>query len=242
MVKKMCFVLTISMVICIFTLTPAFAAADKWSHAHNASGVSEAAVKVIKKIPLGGYDLIIAAFNPLTSIAGSGCTVEGGNTSFAYPSVYDQWYQNGGVTLTPASFELNNIVAHWFGEAPEPTSTKGTSGVSVQYKYELVPAASGGTQWAIKVYVPAVSNINAAGGLWEAANSGLTKVWYREICATSGGSLYCGPSIGRGSSALAGTSLNYTSSTTFYALNPLGWSNGVTPYIFVIGERKGKNR
>ena len=223
-----------------FTLSPALAARDTWTHNHNASGVSEAAVKVVKKIPFGAYDLVIATFNPLTSIAGSGCTVHGGTTSFSTGSNNDGWYQNGGVTITPASFELNKIVAHWWGEAPEPTSTKGTSGVSVQYKYELVPAASGGTQWKVKVYVPAVSNINAAGGLWEAANSGLTKVWYREVSADSGGSIYCGPSIGRGNAAFLLSGTTPASSTTFYALNPMGWGNGVTPYIFVLGDRKKK--
>jgi len=210
-----------------FLFTPmAMAAADHWSNAHNATGVSEAAVKVIKKIPLGPYDLIIATFDPVTTIAGSGCTQPNGVTSFKAGSA--AFYTNGGVTLNPSQFKLNEVLAYWFADGPTPVSTNGTTGVTGVWAYEWVPNAGAGvTVWKMRVM--------------QAGTSGFAT---SELVTTAGASVYVGkgkvwPANGANYYGIntAKTGTTVTSSTTFYAVKQMGWSAGVTPYIFVIGKK-----
>ncbi|MDD5245375.1 MAG: hypothetical protein PHU49_15310 [Syntrophorhabdaceae bacterium] len=209
-----------------FLFTPmAMAAVDHWENAHNATGVSEAAVKVIKKIPLGPYDLIIATFDPVTTIAGSGCTVEGGTTCFKAGSA--AFYTQGGVTLMPSQFKVNEVLAYWFADGPMPVSTHGTTGVTGVWAYEWVPnAGSGVTIWKIRVM--------------QAGTSGFAT---SELATTSGNSIYVGKAkifpryANYYGINTASTGTTVTSSTTFVATKQMGWSAGVTPYIFIIGKK-----
>ncbi|MDD5006828.1 MAG: hypothetical protein PHC68_00330 [Syntrophorhabdaceae bacterium] len=214
-------------IVCVMFLwvIPAIAADDHWSNAHNATGVSEAAVKVIKKIPLGPYDLIIATFDPVTTIAGSGCTVEGGATSFKGGSA--AFYVGGGVTLSPSQFRLNEVLAYWFADAPMPVSTHGTTGVTGVWTYKWVPnAGSGVTVWKMQVLAAGTSGFATSEYVSASGNSifvGKAKVFPREAN-------YYGINTAK-------TGTTVTSSTTFYATKQLGWSGGVTPYMFILGKR-----
>lgn len=213
---------------------PALAAqSGPYERAYNYSGLSEVAVKVLWSEPIGKYDLVYFTVNPVVGITGSGCTVESGTTSL--PSAPDgevllPYYANGGVTLVPASLKLNEVIAFWQADNPKiDNKSAGISGASNAYTYEWVSGAgSGATNWKLKVYK-----------LTTIASSSGTTVYYDELTTTSGGSIYVGPTWGMNSSTLglSGSSLSYTSSTTFYASHQLGWWTGITPYFFALGKR-----
>jgi len=225
----------------------ALAMADKWTHAHNKSGLSEAQVQVLKKIPFGEYDYIVARFNPLTSIGGSGCTVVNGTTSFP-TGPGDYWYTAGGVTMNPSQFKLNKILSYWFTEETD-CGTKGTSGSSSYFKYQWISsigagaADSGQTDWKVKVFYPKVE-----------ALSGVSWLHWTEILTTSGQSIFASGAVAAtgvsptgtrgftylGSATLGGgTTINPVvySSTTFYPTYYVGWGSGVTPVIHILGKR-----
>ena len=110
-----------------------------WKHAHNESGLSEAAVNVYWKHPMGKYDLLYFSVDPVVNIAGSGCTVEGGTISFPSSSGGDTsrpFYLNGGVTFTPSSLKVNEVVAFWPAINPEIDGVAGRTGASNFFKYE----------------------------------------------------------------------------------------------------------
>lgn len=197
------------LVACLIAV-PAVAMDDQWTRPHNDSGVSEMAINVVKKIPFGEYDYIVAAFDPLTTITGSGCTVESGTTSLNVGNV-PSWYFQGGVTLPPYAFKLNEVLTYWVTDSVGDIANGSTDSGTSKYKYSWEMSSSGATAWKMKVYV---MNSND----------------WQELTTTSGGSVYCGPSYGTASLAVS-------TSTTFYPTNYVGWVNGVTPYIHVLGKR-----
>uniref|UniRef100_A0A6M3XH94 Uncharacterized protein n=1 Tax=viral metagenome TaxID=1070528 RepID=A0A6M3XH94_9ZZZZ len=234
---KKVFLSIFSVVFMLIFVSPAYSMADKWENTHNESGLSEAAVEVIKKIALTDeYDWVVARFNPLTSIGGSGCTIVNGTTSFPTGSE-DYWYRAGGVTMNPSQFKLNKVLSYWFTEETD-CGTKGTSGSSTFFKYQWVSSIgagathSGQTDWKVKVFYPAND-----------ANH------WTEILTTSGQSIFASSAINRqgtigftyfGSATLGGgvtTDPVSDSSTTFYPTFAVGWGSGVTPVINVIGKR-----
>uniref|UniRef100_A0A6M3IEY1 Uncharacterized protein n=1 Tax=viral metagenome TaxID=1070528 RepID=A0A6M3IEY1_9ZZZZ len=196
---------------------------QQWSHSHNETGVSEAAVKGIFHQPLGQYDLVLFTVNPLTSIAGSGCTIEGGTTSFQVGDATPLFYTQGGVTFTPSSLGFNKVVSIWQTENPAIDGVGGQSGASRIYTYQWDSALSGGTQWKLRVF-----------------NSG-NSLTQTELCSVSGGSVYVGPgSFGKGTAydyGMAGASNYWTSSTTFTAVSQIGWDADVKPYFFALGKK-----
>ena len=233
--KFLVFVIAVCMVVG-FSVS-AFAMADKWMHEHNQSGLSEAAVQVLKKIPFGEYDYIVARFNPLTSITGSGCTIVNGTTSFPTGSG-DYWYTAGGVTMNPSQFKLNKVLSYWFTEETD-CGTKGTSGSSPFFKYQWISsigagaADSGQTDWKVKVLYPAND-----------ANH------WTEILTTTGASVFASSALNLqgtigftyfGSATLLDTGITINpvsnSSTTFYPTYAVGWGSGVTPVIHILGKR-----
>jgi hypothetical protein len=201
--------LALVMTLALFA-APAAAMSDNWIHKHNATGVSECEVTVVKKIPFDEYDMVIAAINPLTTIAGSGCTVHGGTTSFAAGS-QAAWYQNGGVTLVPYAFKMNEVLAYWFIDSPNDLAPGSTDSGTSNYHFSWEKSSSGVTAWKLKVYVRSSDN-------------------YVELQTTSGASIYCGQSQGA-------ATLPVSTSTTFYATYQIGSAAGVTPYIVVLGKR-----
>lgn len=211
-------------------------AASVWSNVYNSTGVSNIAVKVVKKLPLmSGYDLIVAAFNPVWTPGGSGCTVEGGTTSFPIQAG-DWFYPNGGVTLNPSQFKMNEVLAYWFGESPDTQVGGGaTSGNSPYFTYRWdANSGSGNTSWKLRVYTPVMDDAFTSYG---SVGSGVSRLTYREICATSGGSIYVGTALfprNTTRSLLSGSTV--TASTTYWATQQIGWHARVTPYIFVVGK------
>lgn len=152
---------------------PAVAMDDQWTRPHNDSGVSECAVKVVKKIPFGEYDYIIAAVDPATTIGGSGCTVENGTESITAGVTNSVFYFNGGVTLTPYSFRVNEVLTYWFTDSVGDLANGSTDSGTSKYKFSWEKSSSGATAWKLKVYV---MNSNT----------------WQELTTTSGSSIYVG--------------------------------------------------
>ncbi len=243
---KKLFLIMLLVVFLFASVIPAVAMRDTWSADHNKSGLSECAIQVIKKIVLTDeYDWVVARFNPLTSIGGSGCTIVNGTTSFPTAGG-DYWYTQGGVTLNPQQFKMNKILTYWFTEETH-SGTKGTSGSSPQFTYQWVSNIGAGTSattdWKIKVLWPEITAV-----------SGTTTLNWVEICDTSGESIFASGAVAAtgvsptgtrgftylGSATLGGgTTINpvSNSSTTFYPVHYVGWGSGVTPLINVIGKK-----